>query len=82
VGTGSSRHGSIEATVVVEDGQIVSADITGCGTRWPCGRVSQLPARVLAAQSADVNYVSGATDSSQAYLRAVAAALQQAEAAT
>jgi uncharacterized protein with FMN-binding domain len=34
VGAGSSRHGSIQATVVVQGGKIVSADITGCGTRY------------------------------------------------
>jgi uncharacterized protein with FMN-binding domain len=67
---------------VVQNGKIVSADITGCGTRYPCSRIAQLPARVVAAQSAKVNRVSGATDSSVAYMRAVTAALQKAGAAS
>ena len=79
-GVGTSRHGSIEATVVVQGGKIVSAEVSTCGTRYPCSRISALPARVLAAQSTSVNYVSGATDSSVAYLTAVKAALQKAQA--
>lgn len=82
VGVGSSRHGSIQATVVVQGGKIVSADISGCGTRYPCSRIAQLPGRVVAAQSAKVNHVSGATDSSRAYTGAVSAALQKASAAS
>jgi uncharacterized protein with FMN-binding domain len=78
VGTGTSRHGSIEATVVVQGGTIVSAQVTGCGTRWPCSRVTALPGQVVARQSAAVDLVSGATDSSVAYRGAVAAALAQA----
>lgn len=80
VGIGSSRHGSIQATVIVEGGKIVSAEITGCGTKYPCSKVSNLPGQVVARQTANVNYVSGATDSSRAYMGAVAAALAQAKA--
>ncbi len=79
VGVGSSRHGSIQATVVVEGGKIVSAEITGCATKYPCSKVASLPAQVIARQSASVNYVSGATDSSKAYAGAVAQALAQAK---
>lgn len=80
VGVGTSRHGSIQATVQVENGKIVSADITGCGTKYPCSKVASLPGQVLLRQSATVNYISGATDSSRAYMGAVAAALAQAKA--
>jgi len=78
VGTGSSRHGSIQATVVVQGGRVVSAIITGCGTRYPCSDIAMLPGQVIARQSAGVDFVSGATDSSIAYRAAVAAALAKA----
>jgi len=77
-GMGSSRHGSIQATVVVSGGSIVSANVTGCGTRYPCSKVTSLVSQVVSRQSAPVNYVSGATDSSTAYIQAVKSALAQA----
>lgn len=80
-GMGSSRHGSIQATVVVNGGKIVSANVTGCGTRYPCSKVTPLVSQVVSRQSAPVNYVSGATDSSMAYIQAVRSALVQAGAA-
>jgi uncharacterized protein with FMN-binding domain len=76
-GTGTSRHGSIQATVVVQNGKIVSAQITGSTTRYPTSRIASLPDEVVSTQSTNVNYVSGATDSSTAYLQAVANALAQ-----
>lgn len=79
-GTGSSRHGSIGVTVVVSGGKITSAEISSCQTKYPCSKVSSLPAQVVARQAATVNYVSGATDSSKAYASAVAAALAKARA--
>ncbi|MGE0599810.1 MAG: FMN-binding protein [Dehalococcoidia bacterium] len=77
---GTSRHGNIGVTVVVSGGKIVSADIVSCQTRYPCSRVSALPGQVLAKQSAVINHVSGATDSSNAYKSAVAQAIAQAKA--
>lgn len=77
-GTGTSRHGNIQVVVVVKDGKIASASITSCMTRYPCSKVSSLPGKVLAAQKAVVDHVSGATDSSNAYNMAVANALKQA----
>ena len=80
VGVGTSRHGGIQATVVVEAGKIVSAEITGCNTKYPCSKVASLPGQVVARQTATVNIISGATDSSRAYMGAVSAALAQARA--
>jgi len=77
-GVGSSRHGSVQATVVIESGQIRSAEITRCGTRYPCSQVARLVSEVVTRQSAPVDYVSGATDSSIAYRPAVASALAKA----
>ena len=78
VGTGSSRHGSIQATVIIQGGRITSAEITQCGTRYPCSKVAGLPGEVLARQSASVDVVSGATDSTTAYRGAITNALAQA----
>ena len=78
VGVGSSRHGSIGATVVVSGGKITSAAITTCGTRYPCSKVATLPAQTVALQAAPANYISGSTDSSKAYHQAVVNALSQA----
>jgi len=78
-GTGTSRHGNITASVVVQGGKIVSADITQCGTRYPCSDIASLPGQVVARQSAPVNLVSGATDSSHAYQGAIQNALMQAK---
>jgi uncharacterized protein with FMN-binding domain len=79
VGTGSSRHGNIEATVTIANGKIVSTVISQCLTRYPCSYISKLPAQVVTRQSAKVNLVSGATDSSNAFVKAVAAALAYAK---
>jgi uncharacterized protein with FMN-binding domain len=76
-GTGTSRHGSIQATVVIHNGKIASAQITGSTTRYPTSRIAILPGEVVSTQSTNVNYISGATDSSTAYLQAVANALAQ-----
>jgi len=78
VGTGSSRHGSIEATVIIQGGKVTSAEITKCGTRYPCSRIASLPGQVVARQSTSVDVVSGATDSAVAYKAAVTAALAKA----
>ena len=78
VAIGTSRHGPIEARVVVKDGRITSASVSRCGTRYPCSDVNPLIKQVLSRQSAPVDYVSGATDSSKAYNEAVKNALDQA----
>lgn len=80
-GTGTSRHGSITAAVVIQGGKIVSAEITQCGTRYPCAKIAALPGEVVARQSSAVDLVSGATDSSQAYQGAIVNALAKAKVA-
>jgi uncharacterized protein with FMN-binding domain len=78
-GTGTSRHGNIEVSVVIQGGKITSAQITSCQTRYPCSKVAALPGQVVTRQSASVSYVSGSTDSSKAFAGAVAAALAKAK---
>jgi uncharacterized protein with FMN-binding domain len=79
-GVGTSRHGNIEATVVVKDGKIVSANVSRCMTRYSCSYVDPLVKETVARQVVPVNRVSGATDSSNAYKQAVSNALAKAAA--
>lgn len=78
-GWGSSRHGQIEAAIEVKDGHIVSASISQCLMHYSCSWISMLPPEVVARQSADVDYVSGATQSANAFYFAVVDALSKAK---
>jgi len=77
-GWGNSRHGSIEATIVIVEGRITEAYISDCRTRYSCSWVEHLPAQVVARQSQEVDYVSGATQSANAFYYAVGEALAKA----
>jgi uncharacterized protein with FMN-binding domain len=78
-GWGTSRHGDIEATVVIAAGRITSAQITQCWTRYSCSWVAHLQGQVVDRQSPEVDYVSGATQSTNAYYYAVVQALSKAK---
>jgi uncharacterized protein with FMN-binding domain len=78
-GWGYSRHGDIEAAVVIEGGRIASATISQCRTRYSCSVIDGLPPEVAQRQSPDVDYVSGATQSADAFYGAVVAALTKAK---
>lgn len=78
VGSGMSRHGGVTAQVVVQGGKIVSAAIVGSTTRYSPARIASLPPSVVNQQSTSVDTVSGATDSSIAFLQAVDNALAKA----
>jgi uncharacterized protein with FMN-binding domain len=77
-GWGTSRHGDIQAKVVVEGGRI-SATISECRTRYPCSVIEMLPPQVALRQSPDVDYVSRATQSANAFYFAVVDALSKAK---
>ncbi len=77
-GWGFSRHGNIEAAVIIAGGRIASAVISQCRTRYSCAVIDMLPPQVAQRQSADVDYVSGATQSADAFYEAVVAALSKA----
>jgi uncharacterized protein with FMN-binding domain len=79
-GSGTSRKGGMQVKVVIKDGKIASANVTSCGTRYPCSDVDPLIRAAVSKQSVPANYVSGATESSKAYKQALTAALQQAKA--
>ena len=78
-GWGYSRHGNIEATVIIEGGRIASATISQCRTRYSCSVIDRLPPQVAQRQSPDVDYVSGATQSADAFYGGVVAALAKAK---
>ena len=78
-GWGSSRHGDIQAAVVIEGGHIARATISQCLTRYSCSVIEKLPPEVAERQSPEVDYVSGATQSTNAFYYAVVEALGKAK---
>jgi uncharacterized protein with FMN-binding domain len=79
LGWGYCRHGDIQASVVIENGRIASTSIARCLTRYSCSWIEHLPAQVATRQSPNVDYVSGATESSDAFYQAVVDALSKAK---
>ena len=79
-GWGFSPHGNIEVTVTIEGGRIASAVISQCRTRYSCAVIDTLLPEVAGRQSPDVDYVSGAKKSADAFYEAVVAALDKAKA--
>jgi len=78
-GWGYSRHGNIEAAVVIEGGRILSASITQCRTRYSCDVIDRIIPQVAQRQGPEVDYVSGATESADAFYGAVFEALGKAK---
>ena len=76
---GSCEHGTLEVTVVVESGKVASARISTCKTLYSCSIIADLPPRVVSRQSAEVDFISTATESSVAFSEAVAVALAKAK---
>jgi uncharacterized protein with FMN-binding domain len=60
---------------VVQDGRVVSAEITQCLTRYSCSVIDALPPQVLSRQNAFVDLISGATESANAFSNAIYRAL-------
>jgi uncharacterized protein with FMN-binding domain len=78
-GSGSSR-GDITVELTVQNGQISGVRITSATTYYPTSAIARLPGEVVARQTAQVDFVSGATESSRAFRGAVTQALAQASA--
>ena len=78
-GRGSCIHGDIQAEVVVKNGRITTATISSCETRYSCDWLDPILPQVVTRQSAFVDYVSGATDSTDAFSAAVTDALLKAQ---
>ena len=81
-GSGSGRFGSVSVSVTVAGGSITNVSISNVSTTFPVSQIASLPQQVIQKQSANVNVISGATASSQAFKQAVQQALAQASAAS
>jgi uncharacterized protein with FMN-binding domain len=77
-GWGTCRHGDLQATIQIENGRIVTSSISQCLTRYPCDWIRPLPPQVIQRQSAEVDFISGATESTNAFYYAVLQALGKA----
>jgi uncharacterized protein with FMN-binding domain len=78
-GWGTSRHGDIQAEIVINAGRISSARISRCETRYPCSYIENAPGQVIQRQSPAVDVVAGCTQSIYAFYYAVLEALAQAK---
>lgn len=77
-GSGSNRRGTLDVAVTIQNGAITGAQITRYDMYYSASRISRLPGEVVARQNAQVDMVSGATYSAQAFKQAVSQALLQA----
>jgi uncharacterized protein with FMN-binding domain len=81
-GWGTSRHGDIQAFVRIENNRIIDAGVASCETRWPCDVIDLIIRQPIERQSAEVDRVSRATASADAYYLGLVTALEHAEAGT
>jgi uncharacterized protein with FMN-binding domain len=79
LGWGSCRHGDIQASVTIAAGRVTEAKIAQCWTRYSCSWIDPIVPQVVARQSPNVDYVSGATQSVDAFYWAVIDALSKAK---
>jgi uncharacterized protein with FMN-binding domain len=79
-GSGTSRRGGVDVQLTIQDSRITNVTITRVTTQYPVSRIASLPAEVIARQSAQVDRISGATYSVQAFQQAVQQALSSARA--
>lgn len=80
-GQGSNRIGSVEVAVTVNQGKIISCEITNCSTHYSVSAIDPvLPNEVVGRQSGNVDVVTGATRSTEDFQTAVQEALDQAKA--
>jgi uncharacterized protein with FMN-binding domain len=79
-GQGTSRRGNVWVDVTVQGGRITTVNITRSTLQYPVRDIAGLPAQVVSRQSAQVDLVSGATYSTQAFRGAVSQALSKANA--
>jgi uncharacterized protein with FMN-binding domain len=83
----SSRYGNTQVQVTITNGQITSVTALQLPTGGRSGQISQfvgpiLSSEALAAQSANIDIVSGATYTSEAYAQSLQSALDQAAVST
>lgn len=76
--TGTSSLGNVTVSVTISGEKITNVQITRVTTKFPVSRIASLPNQVIQNQTSNVNVVTGATYSSQAFRQAVQLALGQA----
>ena len=82
----SNRYESIKVTAVIQNGKLVSANMSASNTDEPrSDQINELAApklnkQAVAAQSANIDGVSGASDTSESYIQSLQSALDQARA--
>jgi uncharacterized protein with FMN-binding domain len=79
----STRYGDVEVSVTIADGKVASVQAVELPTDGRSGRISDYAGPILAsealqAQSAQIDIVSGATYTSEAYTQSLQSALDQA----
>lgn len=79
----STRYGDVEVQITVANGQITAVEAVALPSGGRSGQISAsvepiLASEALAAQSANIDTVSGATYTSQGYAQSLQAALDQA----
>ncbi|HYF90606.1 MAG TPA: FMN-binding protein [Symbiobacteriaceae bacterium] len=77
-GLGYNGIGGLRVAVTIKDGLISDVQITECWTHYSQSYINQLPEQVIARQNDDVEVVTGATASTQAFRMAVSKALSEA----
>ncbi len=78
-GQAENNIGSVQVAVTIKSDKITAVEITYCDTSYSQSNIDDLPAQVVARQSAQVDNVSGATRSTEDFQAAVEMALQQAK---
>ncbi len=81
-GWGQSPHGDIQAFVTIADGRITNAGVAICETRYPCSVINSILLQPIDLQGPDVDRVSRATESGDAYYYGLVKALENAETGT
>jgi uncharacterized protein with FMN-binding domain len=80
LGWGSARHGSIQASVEVAGGHIAVAKIEQCQMRYSCSMIDSLIPQVAQRGNPEkIDYISGATESSNVFYWALVDALSKAK---
>ncbi|SFL53718.1 Uncharacterized protein, contains FMN-binding domain [Paenibacillus sp. 1_12] len=78
-GSGTNRFGTVEVAVTIKQGSIANVEITRSATRYPVTYIESLPQQVVEKQSANIDTVSRATNSSKDFIEAVLQALSKAQ---
>ena len=74
-GYGDSPHGGIDVRVVIKAGRILEVTIEACNTRYRCELLDAMLEQTVRFQNSNADYVSRATESSDAFNQGLVTAL-------